>query len=65
MMGNPTKFNDMESGMASSRPTPLSVEEVNRLVNSRSLRDPELVELVNRKEHPTEIPPETPTLPMV
>jgi len=68
MMGKPTKFNDMESGATSSTPALLSVEEVNRLVNARSLHDPvrefDSAGLQNERVHPFDKPSETPPLPM-
>ena len=64
MMGNPTKFNNIESGATSSRPEPLSVEEINRLVNQQSLRQSDSAEFINDRPHSKEKPLETPALPL-
>jgi hypothetical protein len=64
MMGKPTKFNNIESGATSSQPTVLSAEEINRLVNKRSLRGADSAELVNERPHPTEEEPTTVELPL-
>ena len=64
MMGNPTKFNNIESGVVSSQPTPLRTDEVDRLVNTRSLRKSDWVQVVNEKTHQKEKAPETPGVPL-
>jgi len=64
MMGNPTKFNNIESGVVSSQPVPFRTDEVNRLVNTRSLRKTDLVQIVNERVHPNERAPETPNAPL-
>jgi hypothetical protein len=64
MMGTPTKFNNIESGAISSQPSPKSAEEINRLVNTRSLSDSLIATAgVNVQTHPIERPPATPNLP--
>jgi len=64
MMGKPTKFNDMDSGAVSSKPAPISSEEINRLVNTRSLSGKDSAEFVNERPHPIEKSPETLVLPL-
>ena len=64
MMAQPTKFNDMASGAVSSKPTPLSSEDINKLVNKRSLQELDSTDLVNALKHPVEKAPETPNLPL-
>lgn len=64
MMGNPTKFNNIESGVVSSQPTLLRTDEVNRLVNTRSLQKSDWVQVVNKKTHQREKAPETPSAPL-
>jgi hypothetical protein len=64
MMGNPTKFNNIESGVVSSQPTLLRTDEVNRLVNTRSLQKSNWVQVVNEKTHQKEKAPETPSAPL-
>jgi hypothetical protein len=63
MMAQPTKFNDMASGAVNSKPDARSLEEINRLVNMRSLSGSDSSELLNRRIHPIEKPVETPKLP--
>jgi hypothetical protein len=64
MMGNPTKFNNIESGVISSQPVPLRTDDVNRLVNTRSLQKTNLAEFVNERSHQKEKPHETPSVPL-
>lgn len=64
MMAKPTKFNTIGSGVMGARPEPLSADEVNRLVNTRSLHGADSVELVNERPHPQEKESETEPLPL-
>ena len=50
--------------MSSSQPTPVSVDEINRIVSGGSLRKSVTTEFVNERVHSPEKPPETPTLPL-
>jgi hypothetical protein len=51
-MAQPTKFNTVGSGVLSTQPEPLSAEELDRLVNSRSLQGSDSAELLNERPHP-------------
>ncbi len=64
MMAKPTRFNTIGSGALGSRPEPLSAEEMNKLVNARSLHGADSVELVNERPHPQEKESETEVLPL-
>jgi hypothetical protein len=64
MMAQPTKFNTAGSGVLSTRPEPLTADELNRLVNARSLKGTDTAELLNERPHPKEKESETEPLPL-
>jgi len=64
MMARPTKFNTIGSGVLSTRPEPLSIEELNRLVNARSLKGADSAELLNERPHSKKKEIETEPLPL-
>jgi hypothetical protein len=63
MMAKPTKFNNMESGATSTPPSALTGEEVNRVINARSLRDSaskfDSADFLSNSPYSCEKPPET------
>jgi hypothetical protein len=59
MMAQPTKFNTAGSGVLSTQPEALTTEELNRLVNARSLKGADTAELLNERPHAKEKPRET------
>lgn len=54
MIAEPTKFNAAGSGVLSTQPEPLTADELNRLVNARSLKGTDTGELLNERPHQKE-----------